>query len=375
MEIEHVTTAARFEEFLGLPFRIHKKNSLWVPPLLKDDRQLLSPGKHPFWESAERELFLCLENGRTVGRIAAIIDHKANEYRHEKCGAFGFLDFEKNQECLDRLLDAVWQWHKSKGMNFIRGPLNPSTNYTCGTLVAGFQFPPALMMTWNPPWYPEMMEKWGLFKEADLLAYTISRKSLAIPDWIRSELAAIKAEARFTARRSSKKTMRADVAAMLEIYRDSWAANWGFSPLSKAEAELFVKELGAILDLDFFILFFQGKKPVAGMVALPDLTPLLKKLRGKIGFSSPWHWWTSRKEIKKGYRIILFGILPQYRMHGLPMLLLDEMLAIAAAHPDLEWIEGSWVLEDNAAIDELIEDFGGKITKRYRIYRKEIPPC
>lgn len=375
LKIEPVASSGQFEEFLRLPFRLYESQPLWVPNLLRDDRKLLSPGRHPFWQAASGQLFLCRENGRVIGRIAAMVDEKHNDFAREKAGIFGFLECGENQEAFNALLEAAWLWLAEKGMDFMRGPLNPSTNYACGALVYGFQRPPALMMPWNPPYYPRFMENWGLLKERDLLAYVITKKDLALPDWLRAELAAIKAEARFSSRRSSKKTMKEDVAAMLAIYRESWAQNWGFTPLSEAEAELFVKELGAILDPDFFILFFQGEKPVAGMVALPDMTPLLRKLGGKIGIAAPWHWWRLRKEIKKGYRIMLFGILPQYRLHGLPMLLLDEMLSLAASRPGLEWVEGSWVLEDNAAIDELIEDFGGKIAKRYRIYRREIPPC
>ena len=112
--------------------------------------------------------------------------------------------------------------------------------------------------------------------------------------------------------------------------------------------------------------------PAAGMVALPDFNPLLKRLNGRIGLAAPWHFWKARKEIRGNYRIILFGIRPEFRLMGLPLLLLDYMLEQAAAHPDFKRVEGSWVLEDNTAIDDLIEDFSGRITKRYRLYRRDI---
>ena len=120
------------------------------------------------------------------------------------------------------------------------------------------------------------------------------------------------------------------------------------------------------------MLFYHNDEPAAGMVALPDMNPLLKRLNGKLGLSALWHWWQAREEIRGGYRIMLFGIKEEFRLLGLPLLLLDYMLEKARSKPDFQWVEGSWVLEDNVAVDDLIEDFSGRITKRYRIYRREI---
>ena len=374
LRIEAVRDSRLLKEFVSLPYGLHKEHTLWVPPLKKDEKFLLSP-KHPFWKNAKRQFFLAYDTKRPIGRIAAFVDENYNNYARVKCGAFGFFECDNNFPAAHALLEAAWEWLDEQEMDFMRGPLNPSTNYTCGMLVDGFAQPPALMMPWNPPWYPAFMETWFLHKEEDLFAYTIKRDGLVLPDWLRRELAAIKAEKRFTWRSSSKATMKEDVQAMLRIYRESWADNWGFTPLSAEEAKLLVKELGAILDPEFFILFFFQGKPAAGMVALPNLNPLLARLKGSIGPLLPWHYLRARKQIHQGYRIMLFGILPQYRMAGLPMLLLDEMLNLARKRPELEWVEGSWVLESNEAIDDLIEDFGGILTKRYRIYRKNIKPC
>ncbi|MBD5539424.1 MAG: hypothetical protein HDQ94_05455 [Desulfovibrio sp.] len=367
-----VSSGEDFTAFIDLPWRVLARFPLRVPPLKSEDRALLTPGKHPFWETARRELFLAYRDGRPVGRIAAIVDEKYNAYAGETCGAFGFFDCEDDPEAAHGLLAAARDWLAGEGMTYLRGPLNPSANYTCGLLVDGFDRPPAIMMPWNPPWYARLLESWHLRKEADLFAYLIERKSLELPSWLTDEVGRLKAEGRFTWRTSNKATMAQDIRAMLDIYRESWADNWGFSPLSPGEAERHVKELKTILDPDFFLLFFHKGEPAAGMVALPDMNPLLKRLNGKIGISAPWHWWRARAEIRGGYRIMLFGIRPEYRLLGLPLLLLDAMLETARRRPDFQWVEGSWVLEDNVAIDDLIEDFSGRLVKRYRIYRREI---
>lgn len=361
-----------FAQFMDLPWSLYERGSLWTPGLKSQDSELLTPGEHPFWESARRELFLVLRDGRAIGRIAAIVDEKYNAYADEKCGAFGFFECANDPEAAHALLDAARDWLAAQGMSFMRGPLNPSANYTCGLLVHGFDLAPTIMMPWNPPYYAELLETWHLRKEQDLFAYQIERSRLTPPEWLSEEVARLKAEARFTCRTSSKATLADDIRAMLELYKVSWARNWGFSPLSDGEAEQHVKELKNVLDPEFFVLFFHNDEPAAGMVALPDMAPLLRRLNGKLGISALWHWWQSRAEIRGGYRIILFGIREEFRLMGLPLLLLDFMLEKARRHPHFQWVEGSWVLEDNAPVNDLLEDFSGQLTKRYRIYRREI---
>lgn len=361
-----------FDQFMDLPWSLYERGSLWTPGLKSQDRELLTPGEHPFWESARRELFLVLRDGRAIGRIAAIVDEKYNAYANEKCGAFGFFECANDPEAAHALLDAAHDWLAAQGMRFMRGPLNPSANYTCGLLVHGFDLAPTIMMPWNPPYYAELLEGWHMRKEQDLFAYQIERSRLTPPEWLSGEVTRLKAEARFTCRTSSKATLAEDIRAMLELYKVSWAKNWGFSPLSDGEAEQHVKELKNVLDPEFFVLFFHNNEPAAGMVALPDMAPLLRRLNGKLGISALWHWWQSRAEIRGGYRIILFGIREEFRLMGLPLLLLDFMLEKARQHPHFQWVEGSWVLEDNTPVNDLLEDFSGQLTKRYRLYRREI---
>lgn len=372
MEIAPVKSNRDLDEFINLPFSLHAASDLWVPPIRSQETRLLTPGKHPFWESARRELFLLRKDGHAIGRIAAIVDDKYNNYANEKCGSFGFFECVNDPAGAYALLNAAYEWLRSENMAFMRGPLNPSANYTCGMLVNGFDQAPALMMPWNPPYYPVLLETWPMRKEEDLFAYVIDRENMKLANWLTEEAGRIKNERRFTCRPATKKTLESDIHAMLEIYQQAWAKNWGFSPLSKAEANEHVKELKGILDPDFFVLFFDGEKPIAGMVALPDMNPLLKRLHGRIGLLAPWHLWRCSKETRRGMRIMLYGILPEYRLHGLPLLLLDYMLNKAVTRPGLKWVEGSWVLESNPAMNELMEDFSGRLAKRYRIYRREI---
>lgn len=373
--VEPAESGADIKAFVDLPFSLYANQPLWIPPLRKQEINLLTPGRHPFWQTAKRQLFIAKDNAVPIGRIAAIIDNKYNAYAGENCGSFGFFECSDNQQAANGLLNAAAEWLKNAGMEFMRGPFNPSANYSCGMLVQGFQEAPALMMPWNPASYPAFVEQWGMRKEQDLFAYVIDRPNLQLSGWLKTEADRLKNEGRFTCRPASKKTMSTDIHAMLDIYQKAWANNWGFSPLSDGEAKEHVKELKDVIDPDFFVLFFHNDQAVAGMVALPDLTPLLRRLNGNMGLTAPWHYLRSKKEIAKGLRIMLFGILPEYRLYGLPLLLLDYMLEKAKSRPELQWVEGSWILESNSAMNDLMEDFSGNLAKRYRIYRKELGSC
>ena len=194
LRIVAVRDEASLDNFVALPWAIHARHPLWVPPLRSQDKALLTPGKHPFWNAARRELFLAMRGNEIAGRIAAIVDDNHNAYARERCGVFGFFECRNDRPAAHALFGAARDWLAGQGMAFMRGPINPSTNYTCGMLVDGFDCPPAIMMPWNPPYYAELAESWHLRKEQDLFAYLIERERLNLPQWLRDEVARIKAE-------------------------------------------------------------------------------------------------------------------------------------------------------------------------------------
>ena len=139
--------------------------------------------KHPFWEFSERILFLARRGSETVGRIAGIIDRHYNEFHNEKMGIWGFFECADDPEAAAALFSSVETWVRQQGMTFMRGPLSPSTNYETGLLIEGFDYPPALMMAYTPPYYPGLVESCGFSKEKDLLAFLIDG-DYRLPEWM-----------------------------------------------------------------------------------------------------------------------------------------------------------------------------------------------
>src|SRR5215472_19183994 len=134
-------------------------------------KELLDRQKHPFYRNAQAEFYLARQNGRVVGRIAAIVDQAHNRFHEENAGFFGFFESVNDPAVAEALLSRARQWCFDRGASFLRGPVNPSMNYECGMLVDGFDSNPMVMMTYNPRYYPALMEHVGLRKAKDLNAY------------------------------------------------------------------------------------------------------------------------------------------------------------------------------------------------------------
>jgi hypothetical protein len=173
LQISEVTSRRDLKRFLALPWAVHRGNPHWVPPLLREEKKTLSPGRHPFWEHAKRTLFLAFRDGEPVGRIAAIADQNFIDYHREKTGYFGFFECLDDPEAARALFRAAEDWLKERSLNKMIGPLNPSTNGTCGFLLEGYESPPRLMMPYTLPYYHDLMGTCGLEKAKDLLAYRI----------------------------------------------------------------------------------------------------------------------------------------------------------------------------------------------------------
>ena len=165
-------------EFVELPFTIYRNDPHWVPPLRMAVKELLDRGKHPFYANAEAEFFLAREGGKVVGRVAAIIDRNHNRAHNENAGFFGFFESVDSVEVAGALLQRARQWVFDRGATFLRGPVNPSTNYECGMLVDGFDSDPMVMMTYNPRYYPGLMDQVGLTKAKDLYAYLSNTQTI-----------------------------------------------------------------------------------------------------------------------------------------------------------------------------------------------------
>jgi hypothetical protein len=371
IEIIAVEGGSELKDFIDLPWRIYDEYPNWVPPLKKEVRRLLHPHKHPFWEFSERILFLARRGSETVGRIAGLIDHRNNEFHNEKMGVWGFFECADDPEAAAALFSSVENWVRRKGMTFLRGPLNPSMNNEAGLLIEGYDYPPAVSMTYNPPYYLGLIESCGFTKEKDLLAFLLDGGNYRLPEWM-DRLAQRTAQKKgVRIRHVDPKNRDAEFALIREIYNDSWSGNWGFVPLTENEMKDIQKSVKPFADPDLVFFIYYENEPAAVCVIFPDINPLLKRFNGRIGLLGPVKALIYRREIK-GLRLLMFGIKEKYRQLGLPMLAFRHIYKIARENKNYQHLEMGWTLEDNESINSLIEEAGARIYKKYRIFRKSL---
>jgi len=370
VEINTVSSNADLDEFINLPWKIYAEDPNWVPPLKKAVRRLLNTAEHPFWKFSEQVLFLAYRDSQTVGRIAGIIDHNYNQFHQEKMAAWGFFECDDDLETAAALFSAVEKWAIEKGMDFLRGPLNPSTNYEVGMLIEGFDLPPVLMMTYNPQYYVNLCESCGFSKEKDLFAILMvqdDRASARVERLARR----IRKNADVSTRAADKKRFNEEMEIIKDIYNSAWSRNWGFVPMTDDEMNEMGKELIRIMDPDLIFFVYYGQQPVGICIIVPDINPLLKRLNGRIGISGLLKILLHKHEIK-GVRGLAMGFKKSHQKLGLPLIAFDHLNRILRSSKKYEYLELGWNLEDNDDINKLEIELGGKIHKRYRVFRKSL---
>jgi len=370
VKIIKVERGSELKDFIDLPWRIYAKYPNWVPPLKKEVRRMLDPRRHPFWEFSERILFIAKRGSEAVGRIAGIIDRHYNGCHGEKMGIWGFFECTDDAETAAALFSAVKTWVHQKGMTFLRGPLSPSMNYEAGMLIEGFDYPPALMMAYNPPYYQQLVESCGFTKEKDLLAFLLD-SDYRLPDWMDRLAKRIAQKKGVHIRHVDPKDRDAEFALIREIYNDSWFGNWGFVPLSDNEMRDIQNSVKFFADPDLVFFIYYKNEPAAVCVIFPDINPLLKRFNGRIGLLGLLKALIYRRDIK-GLRLVMFGIREKYRQLGLPMLAFQHIYETARGNKKYHYLEMGWTLEDNESINALIGEAGAKIHKKYRIFRKSL---
>ena len=361
-------TEKDLDAFINFPFELYQKDPYFVGELKADTRHLISL-KDSFWKTASRALFMAYEGEKPLGRIMALVNRSHNDYHHEKIGFFGFFDCVNDEGVSAALFQAAEKWLRTQGVTAMRGPANPSSNHTYGLLVDGFDKMPAIMMPYNFPYYASLIEKAGLTKIKDLIAFHRTKDDVFSERFLKI-CARCERTPGITMRRLNLKQLDSEAEIIREIYNKAWAKNWGFVPLNCHEMKEIVQELKTVLKAEGTCILEVDGVPAGFYIAIPNANHVLKELKGSL--KNPWRllkalW--AWKHIKDA-RLIMLGVLPEFRKRGIDLILIKHIVT----HGVAVWNEAelSWVLEDNEGMLRGIEECGCRYSKRYRIYQKDL---
>lgn len=364
ISVQPVTTKSERSEFVDLPFRLYRGDPHWVPPLRRDIHELIDPDRHPFHEHATVELFLARRDGEVVGRIAAVRNELHLEIHGEPVGFFGLFETVNDEQVSRALFDAAARWLSSRGLHTMRGPASFSLNEEAGLLIDGFDGPPVVMMTYNPPWYADLVERYGFTKAKDLLAYLLSNASPT--DRLLRAADKLRQRYKVTVRTLDRKRFWDEVALVRRVYNEAWERNWGHIPMTEAELMYMAKQLKPVVDPSL-VVFAEVDGELAGFaLALPDFNVALKRMNGSL---FPFGWakalWYSRRI--RTARVLTLGVLEKYRRAGVGELMELELLKNGQERGIMNG-EFSWILEDNPLMRTGLEKMGAKVYRTYRLY-------
>lgn len=365
-----VRSAGDLRRFVGLPYRLHAADPLWAPPLRRDTRVLLDRRRNPFFEHADAEYFLAERQGRTVGRVAAIQNRLHNDTHADRVGFFGFFESIDDPRVAAALLDAAGRWVRDRGLETLRGPASFSVNDEIGLLVEGFDTPPTLMMPHNPRYYPALLEGAGCTKAKDLHVFEGGHASQVVPMPERLVRGARLVAERMgvTLRPLRMADFPAELARVKRLYERCWEKNWGFVPMTGAEIDHLAAQFKPVVVPDLVPFLEKDGEPIGFALALPDLNVVFRRNRqGRLlPVLLPLAWSLGRRRIAR-IRILLLGVVPEWRHRGLDALLYHAVWT-AAARRGVTWGEASWILEDNTAMIAGLVKLGFRHYKTYRIY-------
>ncbi|MFT4061398.1 MAG: hypothetical protein QM642_03465 [Edaphocola sp.] len=360
------------KNFIDFPHGLYKDDPYYVPELYMTQKSLLSH-KHPFFQHGAIQLFLAVDNGKTVGRIAAIFNGNNNRFNNTNEGFFGFFDCINNQNVANALLAEAEKWLRGRGLSTMAGPVNPSTNEVCGMLIQGFDSSPMLLMPYNYPYYIQLMEGYGMGKMVDLVAYALHDHDLGDKPLRLQEALAKRLEAKGITIRplDLKHNFKHELEQFGKVYNAAWDKNMGFVPMTKAEFDFMGKDIKPIADTDFCLAAEHNGEVVGIALCLPDYNQVFKKIKkGRLFPTGIFKFLAGRKKINR-LRILALGVLEPYRKMGIEACFYATIMKNGMAK-GYTMGEASWMLEHNDMMNKAIEHMHGKLYKKYRIWEKKL---
>jgi len=370
VEIYRISSPSDLLKFIKFPFSLYKDNQFWCPPLIFDEINTLGI-KNPAFEYCEAEYWLALRDGKVVGRVAGIINPRANTRWGEELVRFGWIDFIDDFEVSAALIGTVKAWGKSKGMSGIHGPLGFTDMDPEGMLVEGFNEVASLAAIYNYPYYPEHMVKLGFGKAADWLHFDIVVPPEVPEKIVRSaKIVREKYKLRVLEAKSAKDFMPY-TKKMFRMLNEAFDELYGYAALSDKQIELFIKQYFGFIRKEFVSLVIDENDDVVAFgVTIPDLARALQKAKGRL---FPFGFLHILKALKKNDTIHMYlvGVRPDYQGKG-ALALVYEHLTDAYIRHGITRATTHAQLEDNHKAISIWKNYEGRVYCRRRCWIEEI---
>ena len=357
--------------FVDVPFRLHRHNPAWPPPLRVSVYDRISP-RHPAAATQRWQLWIAYREGMPAGRIGACIDSAHERLCGERWGWVGFFESIDDEAVAASLFGVARAWARTQGASKCVGPASFTLNDECGLLVENFDDPTLFLTPYNPPYYERLWTAAGWEPEMDLWAWRFERPTTELSERTRRVLDRLRARSTVTVRGGVMKDFDAEVARLFEVYNAAWVDNWGFAPMSQGEVTHLAKQVKPLVDPNLVLLAETPEGETVGVaIVLPDVNEAMAHVRS--GRLLPTGWYRLWRGLKRPTRARVFalGIKPEYQPRGIGPLLYDEIVERLRAMPSIQMTEASWILATNDAMNGAISLLGATKYRTWRMYRSE----
>jgi GNAT superfamily N-acetyltransferase len=367
--VEPVRGRGNVRAFARLPRDIYREDPHWPPPLASERRAFYGRGRHPIFDTGEAELFLATVRGRPAGRIAAVRHRRRTAFHGARDGFFAMFECVEDPVVAHGLVDAAARWLGSRGCDTITGPVGLLPGQESGLLLGGADGPPVALTPYNPPYYPALLESCGLAKAKDLWAWSAAPEP---PESIRRIARAARLRESLTVRALDVGDLRAESARFREICRGGRMHGWGLAPVTERDFAHLFDGLRGLLPPDTALVCESHGEPIGFALGLPDrrLTAPGARL-ARLGL--PAALLPTARESGSGgrWRALAFGVRDGFRGRGIEAVLVTELWRAALRHGCESW-EATWTLEDNHAMNRVMQVLGATRSRTYRLYRRPI---
>lgn len=370
--IREVKSRRDLKIFIYLPEKIHAKHENWVHPIYMDELSYFDARKNKAFSYSDTILLLAYRGENPVGRIMGIINKRYNEYKGEKTARFGYLETWEEEEIVGRLLQAVEGWAKERGMTRIIGPYGFTDQDPEGFLIEGFENRATIATYHNFEWMPPTVERQGYTKDVDYYVYKLEVPR-EIPEFYKKIYERVKRKGNFEIVEFKKrKEIKPWIIPVLELMNECYIGSniYGYTPLDKQEMVDLAKRYLPVLNPRLVKIVKKDEEIVAFIVGIPDMTKGIKKARGRLfPFGFLKIFWAAKKT--KQLDLLLGAIKESYRGRGLDVLMGVGMI-MSAREAGLEVMDTHHEMESNVRVRAEMEKMGGKLYKRFRVYKKTL---
>lgn len=356
-------------KFIRFPFKLYKNCPQWVPPFESDELSTLSE-KNPSLAFCERELYIARRDGKTVGRVAAIMNRKANEKWGEKVVRFGWIDFIEDIEVAKALVDKVAEWGKARGAEKIKGPLGFTDMDREGLLVEGFENDSPFTVIYNYPYYGEYLERLGFRKDADWTQRVVELSDTLPPMFRYADLV----EKRYGLtiyRPENRRDMLAKGKEMFHVLNEAFAPLYEYSKLSEEQIDAYVKQYVPIMNKDLVALVQDAEGRIVGFcINMPSISKAVRKAKGRL---FPFGFIPVLRALRRNDTIeaLLIGVLPEYQGKGANVLIF-KYIHENCIRLGIKRMLLNPQLEDNVKVQSLFGEYDPKPYMRRRSYVREL---